>query len=150
MPIDPATLRSYRPSAEPPRARGDARPAALIALVGALLLGAGFAAGLESTAIARGFLWFAAMFQALVILALVAIGWHEDGALGVWYRLRHPLGTILADDDRAPWTWFAVAWLALVTLVLSLTLAAHDPGAIPPEWGAWDAAKAEMRDQLLE
>ena len=106
------------------RTLGDGLLALAIAVGGSIGELAFFAAARGDPGLTRAFQGATAVAAGLVTITVALIGFHEDGLIGVLYRLQHPLGTILAGDDRAPWTWFAIAWLLLLAGALSLLLMA--------------------------
>lgn len=130
MPIDPATLRSYE-SAESEPERGGR----WIWLV--LLAAAAIFAGL--TAWAFGDAARTVVVGRVVTLAVgvwiawqLWSGWNEDGLLGVFYRFKHPLGTVLGNDDHGRGKELGVFILLCGSIVAVGVLMARSP--VPITW----------------
>lgn len=132
MPVDPVVLHKYDPPT-PQRARGpgDGLVAAAIAIGGTGFMLAVLPAALRDAGVARLFAGATVALDLAALGALIIVGWSEDGPIGVLYRLKHPLGTVLGGDDRPPWTWLASAWVVIAASVLSGVLIAKHPGAVP-------------------
>jgi len=133
MPVDPVVLHKYepKPPPKPPRVR-DGAVAAAIAAGGTLGMFAVLPAALGDVGVARVFVFATLGLGAAAVIAVVLIGWHEDGVVGVLYRLKHPLGTVLGGDDRPPWTWLAITWVLMLACILSGVLVVKHPGVVPP------------------
>lgn len=130
VPIDPATLRGYRPPEEPKPPRDGLRGLG-IGVFGTLLLVVCFLWGFDDLAAARFFVGATVIVLVLTTLALIILGYREDGLVGVYYRLSHPLGTFWGGDDRTSWTGLACAWLVMLIFTLASLLMFRFPAIRP-------------------
>ncbi len=157
MPVDPVVLLKYEQRPRPPR-RGPRDGLIAIGLVvaGVAAAGALTAWGRQSAAGAAVLVRITIVAWLLSFLALARIGWREDGPIGVLYRLKHPLGSVLAESigGARQTSWMAIA-IAIVLIALSvgsgLALAVH-PDAFPAELLAprgGTVMRREVRDELL-
>jgi hypothetical protein len=131
MPVDPSILRRYAPPEAVPGRRADGPRALVIAGIGLAIIGGFFSIAWGIPAAASAFVSAVVIGNLLLVAALIVIGFREDGVIGVFYRLRHPLGTVLGGDDRPSWSVLAVALLVLVAFVLAGILLVQHPGALP-------------------
>lgn len=134
MPIDNTTLMKYTPARPVPRPPRPAWVAPVVFVVSTtVLLGAAAAA------------WGDDAWTRIVVLVCVvgiaawsvwrgAVGWSEDGLLGLFYRDEHPMGTMLAGDEERDGlvvTWW---WLSSIAAVIMLVLMFKSPYAFA-SWG---------------
>lgn len=129
MPVDPSILLKYEePPPDPPKPIG-ALPALTVAVAGTVTLAAAAWACSGHLGAAKVFA-SVALGACLINLALVvAQGWNEDGAVGVLYRLRHPLGTVWNADDRHNSCMSLARWWLVGALMASVVyLSASTPG----------------------
>ena len=109
----------------------DGLTALVIVIVGTAALGAWGVEALRSAGAARGLVAATMALAGATMLVLVVVGVREDGLLGVLYRMRHPMGTIIGGDDRPAWRSYALAWVLILACVLSGVAIARHPSAFP-------------------
>lgn len=130
MPVDPSILMKYEdPPPMPTRSRDRFLPALGGAAAGTALIGGATWACAGNLGAAKVLAAIAIMLIVINTLIVVVQGWNEDGATGVFYRMRHPLGTVWNGDDRNN-SWMSLArwWLVAMLMVSVFVLCSTTPG----------------------
>ena len=130
MPVDPSILMKYEDPPPMPTRGGDRfLPALGVAAAGTALIGVATWASAGNLGAAKLLAAIAITLIVLNALLIVIQGWNEDGVTGVFYRMRHPLGTVWNGDDRHN-SWMSLArwWLVALLMVSVFTLCASTPG----------------------
>lgn len=133
MPIDNSTLMKHTPPLVPRRPRPGWIAPVVLVLTTLALVGCAVAVWGDD-AWTRIAVLFCVVGAGVWSLWRLAIGWTEDGLLGLFYREEHAMGTILAGDEERDGlvvTWW---WLSSIAVVIVVVLMAKSPYAFAA-WG---------------
>lgn len=133
MPIDNSTLMKYTPPPAPRRPRPGWIAPLVFVLTTVVLLGSA-AAAWGDDAWTRIVVLFCVAVVGVWSLWRLAIGWSEDGLLGLFYREEHSMGTILAGDEERDGLVITFWWLSSIAVVIIIALMSKTPSAFAA-WG---------------